>query len=272
MLTTPNDRFVSVNSLRVHYLDWGRVGAPPLVLLHRINGTAHSFDEIALMLSQEFHVMAIDLPGHGETSWDPRGAYLVEDSVRVLESFIDSIGLDRLVLLGNSTGGRIAQVYAGLHPGRMEALVVEDVGPERPAAIAAAFARRSAEDANGWVSEEALLEVLIRRAPRMAAALHRSHVHFGTKRTEGGRVVWKRDPAVVKGFISTDLWQYVERIECRTLYLLGGASNTVSAETQWRLRQTLPQCEIVVLPGVGHYPHLEEPARYVEIVRHFLLS
>ena len=75
---------------------------------------------------------------------------------------------------------------------------------------------------------------------------------------------------LAKGFIPTELWQYVRRITCPTLYILGGDSAIVPLQTQMQLKQTLPDCEIVVMPGIGHYPHLEAPEDYIAIAKGFL--
>src|SRR5262249_46161190 len=96
------------------------------------------------------------------------GAYLVEDHVNDLEAVIPALGLRGLTLWGNSTGGRVAQVYAGLHPDMVARLIVEDVGPERPQSIADNFARRVAREANGWASEDEIVKELIARAARTA--------------------------------------------------------------------------------------------------------
>lgn len=264
------DRFITANGLRMHYLEWGTAGKQPLVMVHGIARTAHSFDHIAPRFAQDYHVIAVDLQGHGDSAWHPEGAYLVEDHVSTFEGLVDQLGLTDMVLLGNSTGGRVVQVYAGLHPDRVSKLVVEDVGPERPQDIASGFARRVQEEANGWASEDELVAVLLTGPARIAEELQRNHAHHGTGRRDDGRIVWKRDPDLVKGFVATELWQYVEKIRCPTLYLLGGASAIVPAAAQERLKQTLPQCEVIVMPGLGHYPHLEAPEEYMAIVRRFL--
>lgn len=270
MTPTPHDQLITVKGLQMHYLDWGNPAGQPFVMFHGIARTAHSFDHVAPAFSGAYHVLAVDLQGHGDSAWHPDGAYLVEDHVRTMEGLVDQLGLRDIVLLGNSTGGRVAQVYAGLHSERVRKLIVEDVGPERPAEIAAGFARRVQEEANGWASEDELVASLVAGAPGIAEALQRNHAHFGTKRREDGRLVWKRDPDLVMGFIATELWQYVERISCPTLYVLGGASAIVPVQAQERLKQRLPQCRIVVMPGLGHYPHLEAPEEYMAIVKGFL--
>src|SRR5690349_18621825 len=101
------DRFVLSSGLRIHYLDWGSPEKPPLVMLHGIGRVAHSFDHIAPRFANRYHVIAMDMRGHGDSSWSPEGAYLVEDYVKDLEALVDRLGLRGLTLLGNSTGGRV---------------------------------------------------------------------------------------------------------------------------------------------------------------------
>jgi pimeloyl-ACP methyl ester carboxylesterase len=68
-----------VNGLRIHYLEWGTQGKPPLLLLHGIARVAHSFDHAAPHFESRYRVIAVDMRGHGDSDWDPQGAYLVED-------------------------------------------------------------------------------------------------------------------------------------------------------------------------------------------------
>jgi len=264
------DREVTIDGLKIHYLDWGTRGKPPLIMLHGIGRVAHSFDHIAPGFVRDYHVIAVDLRGHGDSGWHPDGAYLVEDYVKDLEGLIQRLEFKRVVLLGNSTGGRVAQVYAGMHPENVSALIVEDVGPERPADISAGFARRVQQEANGWASEDELVASLKAENPTTAEPLLRNHAHFATRRRADGRLVWKRDPQLVKGFIPTDLWQHVRRITAPTIYILGGKSRIVDADTQRRLKETIRGCEILVMPGLGHYPHQEAPEDYVAAVKRFL--
>ncbi len=264
------DRFVTLNGLRIHYLDWGPEGKPPLIMLHGIGRVAHSFDHIAPRFVSSYHVIAMDLRGHGDSDWSPDGAYLVEDYVKDLEAFVNQLDLHGVVLLGNSTGGRVVQVYAGMHPERVARLVVEDVGPQRTNEIASGFARRVEQEDKGWASEDELVASLMRAGGRVSEDLQRNYAHFGSKRRADGRVVWKRDPNLVKGFVPTDLWRFVSKIQCPTLYILGGASSIVPPETQKQLKETLPDCKIIIMPGLGHYPHQEAPEEYIKLVEAFV--
>jgi pimeloyl-ACP methyl ester carboxylesterase len=264
------DRFVTVDGLRLHYLEWGDSTKPAMILLHGIARHAHTFDHIVPDLARDYRVLAIDMRGHGDSAWSPEGAYLVEDYVKDLEGVLQHLAIRRVTLLGNSTGGRVVQVFAGLHPELVERLIVEDVGPERPQDIADAFARRVQQEANGWASEDELVMQLVAANRRTPEPLLRTYAHFGIKPGPNGRLIWKRDPNLVKGFVSTELWDYVRRITSPALYVIGGASRIVPAEAQARLKQMLPNCEIVTMPDLGHYPNEEDTPGFLAIVNRFL--
>ena len=150
------DRFVTVNGLRLHYLERGTADKPALILVHGNERHAHTFDHIAPEFTRDYRVIALDMRGHGDSAWSPEAAYLVEDHVKDLTAVIQELGLKRVTLWGNSTGGRVVQVYAGLNPGMVERVISEDVGPERPEDISG-FAKRVAREANGWASEDELV-------------------------------------------------------------------------------------------------------------------
>ena len=108
--TSFTDRYVVVNGLRLHYLESGPPTKPTMILMHGIARHAHTFDHIAPELTRDYHVVALDMRGHGDSAWSPEGAYLVEDHVKDLEAVIRELGLRRVTLWGNSTGGRVVQV------------------------------------------------------------------------------------------------------------------------------------------------------------------
>jgi len=65
------DRYVHANGLKFHYLDWGSSEKPPLVLLHGVGQTCHTWDLFAAAMGPHFHVMAFDQRGHGDSEWSP---------------------------------------------------------------------------------------------------------------------------------------------------------------------------------------------------------
>ena len=273
LLQTPQpvDRFVTVDGLKIHYLDWGTPEKPPLIMLHGIGRVAHTFDHIAPHFASKYHVMAVDMRGHGDSGWDPKGAYLVEDYVKDIEGLAEQLRLRNIVIWGNSTGGRMAQVFAGLHPDLVAAVISEDVGPERPSQLAENVSRQlKQEDATGWASEEELLAQLKTSYSRTSEDILRSLSHYGTKKRADGRVIWKRDPSIANGFVPTELWRFVRQIKPPIIYILGGRSTVVPTATQDELKKALPQAEIVTVPGAGHYPSEENPAAFLAIADKFL--
>jgi pimeloyl-ACP methyl ester carboxylesterase len=267
----PVDRFVDVNGLRIHYVDWGGNGKP-FVMVHGLDRVARTFDHLAVRFSPAYRVIAVDMRGHGDSGWDPQGRYLVEDHVGDLEGVVQQLGLRELTLWGNSTGGRVVQVFAGTHPDLVLRVISEDVGPERPRQIADNYAKRVQQEQAGWASQEELLAQLRKANPRMSPAVLEPYVRYGTKTRLDGRVEWKRDPQLVKGFVATDLWRFVRNIKSPILYIIGGRSNIVPPETQEQLKKTLPNAQLITIADVGHYPSDEKADEVVELVARFLGS
>lgn len=266
----PVDRDVTVNGLKIHYLDWGSPDKPPLILLHGIARTAHTFDHIAPHFAVTHRVIAVDMRGHGDSAWDPQGSYVVEDYVKDVAALIAQLKLRNIVLWGNSTGGRVAQMIAGQSPDLVTAVIVEDVGPERPREVSNRRADRMAKEADGWATADEMLVQVKKENPRTPEPVLTELVRYGSKPRADGRIVWKRDPAILNGFVPTELWATVRKIKAPVIYILGGASNIVPAQTQMDIRRELPQAEIVMMPGLGHYPSDEQPKEFLAIVNRFL--
>jgi pimeloyl-ACP methyl ester carboxylesterase len=271
----PVDRYIDVAGLKIHYVDWtppGDESKAPLILLHGIGRMAHSFDHIAPHFCDRYRVMAMDLRGHGDSGWHPQAAYLVEDYVEDLIGMVRQLGLRNVTLWGASTGGRVAQVFAGMHPELTRAVVVEDVGPERPKEISNRRSGRMAIEQQGWASVDELVQQLKTSSPRTAESLLRHYAIHNTRTRDDGRIIYKRDPDIEKGFIPTEIWRFVKAIRSPIIYILGGASTIVPAETQAELRRVLPQVQIETMPGLGHYPSDEDPAGYAAVVDRFLAA
>jgi len=267
------DRYLTVNGLRIHYVDWTQPGdeaKPPLILLHGIARMAHSFDHIAPHFADRYRVLAMDMRGHGESSWHPQAAYLVEDYVQDVEGLVQQLGLRDVVLWGASTGGRVAQVFGGSHPELTKAVIVEDVGPERPKEVSNRRSGRMAREQLGWADIDELLALLKTSYPRTSETILRHFAANNSKSRDDGRIVLKRDPDIEKGFIPTEIWRFVKTIRAPIIYILGGESRIVPPETQDELRRILPQVRIETMPGLGHYPSDEDPAAYAAIVDKFL--
>jgi non-heme chloroperoxidase len=121
--------FLTVNKVRLHYLDWGGKGET-ILFLHGAGDTAHIFDDLAPRFTNQFHVLGLTRRGHGQSEKPETGydtATLVED----IRQFLDALKIERAVLVGHSLAGDELTRFAGEHPGRVIKLVYLDAAMDR---------------------------------------------------------------------------------------------------------------------------------------------
>ncbi|MBC7636154.1 MAG: alpha/beta fold hydrolase [Acetobacteraceae bacterium] len=104
----PTSQLSTLNGLQMRSLDWGNAAASPLVCVHGYTGSAEGFNGFARHFRDRFHIVALDVRGHGDSAWSPDGAYGYHDQASDLAAFVDQLGLDRFILVGTSMGGLIA--------------------------------------------------------------------------------------------------------------------------------------------------------------------
>src|SRR5512147_2927842 len=117
------DATVSANGLRFHYVEWGDATAEPLLCLHGITQTAHSWDEVAEALSSDYRVICLDQRGHGDSDWAPHGEYNRRAMAADIDAVSDALGLSKFLLCGMSMGGINSITFAAQHPDKVRALV-----------------------------------------------------------------------------------------------------------------------------------------------------
>lgn len=266
----PTSRFFEANGLRLNYVDWGNVGAPPMILLHHVNSQSRTWDRFARQVRGKYHVVALDMRGHGDSEWAGAGQYTTEDYAKDVAALVSHLELDRTILLGGSTGGRVALVYAALHPERVSALVMEDVGAVRPPSIASNFAERLAAGDPEFDTIEEWAAHLRGRNQRTPAEVFQHLAQHSTRRLPSGKLVLKRDPAILMDMQPLELWEYVEKIRAPLLLVLGSESTIVGEDQQIRFRQIQPDIEIVVVPGAGHIVVHDKPDEFERVVHSFL--
>lgn len=122
---------VSIPGLELAGLSWGEPDAPPLLMLHGWLDNAASFVLLAPLLASRFHVIALDLPGHGHSQHLPEGTvYQHVDYARAVLAAADALALPRFHLLGHSLGAGIATLVAIAAPERVRRLaLIEGLGP-----------------------------------------------------------------------------------------------------------------------------------------------
>ena len=125
----PSSHSYFSHRLRLHYLDWGNQDAPPLLLVHGIHDHCRSWDWLVEHLKDQFHVIAVDLRGHGDSEWTSGSTYMLIEYVYDLAQLIEQQRLKPLTIVSHSLGGTIVSIFAGLYPAAVQDLVIiEGVG------------------------------------------------------------------------------------------------------------------------------------------------
>lgn len=273
-LVLPQDRQLIVGTMRFHYLDWGGNGHP-ILFLHGGGLNAHTWDVVALMLRERYRCIALDQRGHGDSEWSPGIDYGVETQVRDVEGLVDSLGLERPLLVGQSMGGLNSMAYAVRHSAAMKGLVVVDVGPE----IEAAGTQRIREFASTpeLDSIDAFLERAVRFNPLRDPAVLRRSLFYNLRQLPSGKWALKHDQrraseeaARISAAQRERLAQQVSKISCPTLIVRGALSEVLTDAAAERFARALPNARWVRVENAGHNVQGDNPRGLLEAVRPFL--
>jgi pimeloyl-ACP methyl ester carboxylesterase len=285
-IVEPTSRRFASQGLTLHCLDWGNKGAPPIILLHGTRDHARSWDRTARTLRDRWHVLALDLRGHGDSDWSPDGAYMSPYHVIDLAELIDTLECDKVTLVGHSFGGNTSWRYAGLFPERVAKLaIVDGLGPT-PSTYAEWLATgplprtrvwmnqrrdRSATTSRRFATIEEAASRLRAGNPRLPEAqAHHLALHGVRSREEG--FGWKFDPRV-NMFAPEDFCiegpEFWRAVIAPTLICYGSESWNTDPEkdgraTYFRDRRT------VAIEGAGHWPHHERFSAFIETLEDFL--
>jgi pimeloyl-ACP methyl ester carboxylesterase len=266
----PEDKFIQIDNLSLHYLDWGNPDAVPIVLLHGLCGNAHYWDLFAGKVARDYHLLAIDQRGHGDSDWAE--SYGPRDYVLDLEAFVNDLKLSQFVLIGHSMGGINAIIYAARHPEQVSALVIVDIGPEIAAAGVERMERERASEPEAFGSEEEAISYMGKLEPRQSEDFIRYQVKYTLKRDEKGRLTFKYDKKLRGTELRspTWLWEQVNQIICPALLIHGAESDMLAAEVAQAMASSLPFGSVIDIEGAGHNVHGDNPEAFEAAVRDFL--
>ncbi|MGA0600530.1 alpha/beta fold hydrolase [Caulobacter sp. KR2-114] len=279
--------FVS-QRLRLHYVDWGNPTAPPLILLHGGRDHCRNWDWVARDLRNDFHIIAPDLRGHGDSAYSPSGDYSMQAFVYDLAQLIHQQKLGPVPIIAHSLGGSIALRYAGAFPETVSKLVaIEGLGPS-PAQQAERAKRTAVERIRQWVGDT---RQLAGRIPRRYASIEEAYgrmqgenkhltpeqaryltVH-GVAQNEDGSYSWKFDnyvrsfsPVDFRPEELADLWR---NIDCPVL-LVNGKESWASDPIRDGQIAYFKDARAVAFDGAGHWVHHDRLDAFLAEVRAFL--
>jgi pimeloyl-ACP methyl ester carboxylesterase len=268
--TAVNERTIELAGRQYTYREVGDPALPTLIAVHGLISHAGVWDEFALGLSDQRHVLAYDLRGHGGSEWSPdysQGAWV--DDLRL---FADALELRHFALIGHTMGARIAWLYAAQHPDRVERLVILDMSPFKPSNFPPA-----PEDGFATL-EEAVVAAREARYADTRDAPFRAFAERSVSRRADGRWYWQVDPRLRSaptdqaGFAATidDQWAALRKVTCPVLILSTARNQRLNREGKEEMVRALRDARHVELEGVGHAALLERPEVVVDATREFL--
>jgi pimeloyl-ACP methyl ester carboxylesterase len=282
----PDSRTFVSQGLQLHYMEWGSPGAPLLLLVHGICEHARSWDQTARALSQDWHVIAPDLRGHGDSGWSPDRSYLSSCYLVDIANLLESLPHERGIVVAHSLGGNVMARFTAVFPERVKKLVlIEGLGPSEEA-LADWDRKGPVQRTRSWIdSQRAAYEKpsrvfasiaeaqtrLMKSNPRLSTGLALHLAQHAVRPCAGG-YEWKHDP-LVSAFPPEDFAlpgsRFWKEISIPTLLFQGAQSWTTNPETDGRATHFRDR-RTVVVEGAGHWVHHDQFESFVSALQAFL--
>jgi pimeloyl-ACP methyl ester carboxylesterase len=287
---TLESRFADAGRVKLHYIEAGS-GKPPIVLLHGLGSTVTKWRDALPIIATRRRAIAVDLPGFGRSD-APRGHYTFGFLAGGIKAFLDSIAVDRCVLVGNSLGGITAMWLAAAWPERVAGLVLVDPALPLPPgarpdvqtilrmavaslpgvgeALYAGFMKLRSAD---WQVADGLRRNVAdatRVSPETLRLMHeeaerrRSDSHLRAPLLSAQRnLLWMLSAR------RADVERVAVSLQVPTLLVWGSEDVLVPLAVGEHWVGKIPGAELVVIEGAGHNPQIEVPDRFSEIVLAF---
>ncbi len=272
----PASEFVMLpDGARAHFRGRGASNAPVLLLLHGSNASFLTWEPWSKNLSDKYHVVAVDLPGHGLTGAVPNGDYSQEGMAKFVGEFADKMGFKNFALAGNSMGGAVAARFAEEHPARVTKLVLVDAG-------GLPFKFGSGEPLAFKIGRIPVLnQLLLHVTPRaiviegLNKAIVRKEIitdpmidsYWDFARMEG-----TRQATLARFQLPWDTYvqDHTTAITMPTLILWGENDGLISVSTAHDWAKAVKGSKLIVYPATGHVPMEEVADNSAADVRAFL--
>jgi esterase len=267
---------IVLRQMRFHFLEWGRAGAPVILLLHGGHQSAHSWDLVSLHLAQRYRVLALDQRGHGDSEWARDVTYSNHEMSLDAEAFIGAMGLAKPIVVGHSMGGRNTMLLLRRNQAVARAAVIVDVGPE--------LSDKGRATISGFVQgnqEFDDLEHFVRNVRQYDPYRSREHIERTVKynmlERADGKYVSKCDSnprrlGIVRGSgpLENITLQDAARLDLPVLLVRGANSNILAADAAERFAAALPRGTLVTVSDCGHNVHGQNTKGFIEALNGFL--
>lgn len=236
----------------------------PLVLLHGLFGSADNWGNIAKHFAQHYQVISVDLRNHGRSPHSDSQTY--EEMADDLSALCEALGLDQILLLGHSLGGKVAMQFATQYPNKVSKLIVVDMAMR-------AYRDRYTQLMNHMLAvnltqmttrqdvDKALTEAI----PNIKV---RQFLLTNLVKAEG-QLQWRINLPALKANYATLIAAVKVHFDLPSLFIRGERSDYVNERDITELQQHFSQAQFVTLP-TDHWVHAEQPQMFIQALESFL--
>ena len=269
---SPKTTYVSALGVNIHYQDTGPSKNPiPILFLHGFGSSLQTWDSWSEALSSEYRVISLDLPGFGLTGEDPSGIYTDQRSVEVLEAFLKELQIPKVVLVGNSMGGKFAWQFAARYPDQVAKLVL--ISPDGYASPGMEYGKKTevpaiAELYRYFFSKTFLamnLEPAYANPKTLNDALVNRYYDLMLAPGVRGAILARMQQTVLQEPIP-----FLVTIKVPTLLLWGEKDAFIPIANSNDYLKVMPNAKRVSLPNIGHLPQEEQPTIGLAALKEFL--
>jgi pimeloyl-ACP methyl ester carboxylesterase len=273
-------KFLDLHGDRVAYRDEG--SGEVLLLIHGMAGSSDAWRELIPRLSKSHRVVAPDLLGHGKST-KPRGDYSLGAFAVWLRDLLDELGIARATIVGHSLGGGVAMQFIYQHPDYCERLILISSGGLGPdvGLVLRLLSAPGAEFVLPVIAPTPVLKVGNKigswftaagmRAPR-ASEMWRAYSSFSDKATRDAFLRTLRSVVDYRGQAVSALNRLHVRSELPTLAIWGEDDEIIPVAHGHAAQAARPGSRLEVLPGVGHFAHVEAPTAVADLIDEFMAS
>ena len=265
---------VEVAGLRLRLQDFGSAGKPHILCLHGGAANAHWYDFVAHGFTPDYHMLAVDLRGHGDSQWDPSPvpSYGYHRHAADVNELAATLDLRDFILVGHSMGGMVGSIYAATYPGRVKAFILVDTTIKfTPQRIAGFDAISNREGRHYASQEEFIRNYKVHPGGSTAAPEILRHIALNSGRQfDDGRWRHKVDRKVYSNRELVDSFPLWDKIKIPTLLMKGERSARIDPATVAEVKSRAPQVKVAEVANSDHHVMLDNPEGFIQAARAFL--
>jgi len=250
--------------LELAYQSWGDKAKPALLCLHGLTRNSNDFNWLCDFLKEDYWLICPDARGRGRSAQSPESAdYRVDVYVNDTLELLDSLALQQIAIVGTSMGGLMAMLMSLMCPERLQAVVLNDIGPEVGEAGLARIKGYVGEIVNypGWSEATAALrDANNDQLPALSESEWQQFArHLCVADEKGVRAAYDARLAEAFSDEAVDLWPLFDGLQrIPTLLVQGALSDLLLQDTVDRMRDRKTDLQVVTIPDQGHAPLLND--------------